>query len=75
VKVVPATELVVVYERGLPLHTDSLDGLVITGVGFTVTVYVKEEPLHPYAAGVIKYCTAIGELVVLMRLSVIELDV
>ena len=50
------------------------DGLVIIGVGLTVTVYVNVAvPGHPFAVGMILYVTAIGADVVLFKVSVIVL--
>jgi hypothetical protein len=53
-----------------PLQTTSLAGCSTSAVGFTVTVRLKEVPVHPFTLGVIIYTTSIGDVVVLMSVSV-----
>ena len=43
-----------------PLQTTSLTGCSTSAVGLTVTVRLKEVPLHPFTLGVIIYTTSIG---------------
>jgi hypothetical protein len=46
--------------------------LVITAVGFTVTVRLNAVPAHPSTEGVITYTTSIGSVVPLTSVSVID---
>jgi hypothetical protein len=56
---------------GISLHQLAVSGLVITAVGFTVTISVKGAPGIPLTEGMIMYETLIGSDVVLLRISVI----
>ena len=53
------------------LHQLADAALVMTAVGFTVTVSVKGVPAQPLTLGVMMYATAIGSVVVLISVSVI----
>jgi hypothetical protein len=46
-----------------------VDTLITAGVGFTVSVYVNEGPVQPFADAVIVYGTLIGDAVELFNAS------
>ena len=52
VKVAPPVELVIVYPRGVLLHTVCASELVITAVGCTVTIRFDGVPGHRPIVGV-----------------------
>jgi hypothetical protein len=71
-KVAPPVDEVAVYPRGVLLQTFAVARLVITAVGFTVTVRLNGVPLHPLIPGVITYIALTGALVVLVSDSLIR---
>ena len=70
VKVAPGVVLVKVADGIIvPVQTFTLPGMVTTGVGFTVIVYVELIPRHPLAEGVIVIVAVIGAELVLTALN------
>jgi hypothetical protein len=70
-KVDPGKVLVAENVRSEPAHFGPSLDAVATGVGFTVTVYANGGiRLQPKATGVMIYTTLIGDVVVLISVSV-----
>jgi hypothetical protein len=73
VNVAPAVALVIVYAWAVLLQIAAVEALVTVGVASTVTVYMNGIPTQPAAVdGVIVYATAIGAVVVLINVSVMD---
>ena len=70
--VAPTVEEVAVYPKGTLSHTFAAAALVITAVGFIVTVRVKVVPAQPLILGVIIYMAFAVAVVVLSRDSLIR---